>query len=50
MFAIVDDAAYTKINGEEKFVGVLKFDKDPAKDLPKQGEDIETAQLVKIKK
>ncbi|MGF9966366.1 lipoprotein BA_5634 family protein [Bacillus rhizoplanae] len=37
MFAVVDDATYTKIKGEEKSVGVLRFDKDPAKDLPKQG-------------
>lgn len=36
MFAIVDDAAYGNVKGEEKSVGVLKFDKDPSKELPKK--------------
>lgn len=31
MFAIVDDAAYGKVTGEEKSVGVLKMNKDPKK-------------------
>ncbi|MDZ5605696.1 lipoprotein BA_5634 family protein [Bacillus pseudomycoides] len=49
MFAIVDDAAYGNVKGEEKSVGVLKFDKDPSKELPgKNG--VEASQLVKIKK
>lgn len=49
MFAIVDDATYGNVKGDEKSVGVLKFDKDPSKDLPgKNG--IEESQLVKIKK
>ncbi|MDM5195849.1 lipoprotein BA_5634 family protein [Bacillus hominis] len=49
MFAIVDDTTYGNVKGEEKFVGVLKFDKDPSKEFPgKNG--VEGAQLVKIKK
>lgn len=49
MFAIVDDATYGNVKGDEKSVGVLKFDKDPSKELPgKNG--IEASQLVKIKK
>ncbi|WP_336991449.1 lipoprotein BA_5634 family protein [Bacillus toyonensis] len=49
MFAIVDDATYNNVKGEEKSVGVLKFDKDPSKEFPgKNG--VETSQLVKIKK
>ncbi|HHT7239936.1 MULTISPECIES: lipoprotein BA_5634 family protein [Bacillus] len=49
MFAIVDDATYGNVKGEEKSVGVLKFDKDPSKEFPgKNG--VETSQLVKIKK
>ncbi|MFJ8528240.1 lipoprotein BA_5634 family protein [Bacillus sp. NPDC094106] len=49
MFAIVDDTAYGNVKGEEKSVGVLKFDKDPSKELPgKNG--VEASQLVKIKK
>ncbi|QWU47376.1 MULTISPECIES: lipoprotein BA_5634 family protein [Bacillus] len=49
MFAIVDDATYSNVKGEEKSVGVLKFDKDPSKEFPgKNG--VEGAQLVKIKK
>ncbi|MBE7125405.1 lipoprotein BA_5634 family protein [Bacillus mycoides] len=49
MFAIVDDATYGNVKGEEKSVGVLKFDKDPSKEFPgKNG--VEGAQLVKIKK
>lgn len=49
MFAVVDDTAYNNVAGEEKTVGVLKFDKDPAEKMPVQGEDVERAQLVKIK-
>lgn len=49
MFAIVDDAAYGNVKGEEKSVGVLKFDKDPSKDLP-GNKGIEASQLVKVKK
>ncbi|MED0967983.1 lipoprotein BA_5634 family protein [Bacillus paramycoides] len=49
MFAIVDDATYGNVKGEEKSVGVLKFDKDPSKEFPgKNG--VEGAQLVTIKK
>ncbi len=49
MFAIVDDATYGNVKGEEKSVGVLKFDKDPSKEFPgKNG--VESSQLVKIKK
>jgi hypothetical protein len=49
MFAIVDDATYRNVKGEEKSVGVLKFDKDPSKEFPgKNG--VEAAQLVTIKK
>ncbi|MGG3522193.1 lipoprotein BA_5634 family protein [Bacillus pseudomycoides] len=48
MFAIVDDAAYGNVKGEEKSVGVLKFDKDPSKELPKKNE-LDASQLVKIK-
>ncbi|MBE7147019.1 hypothetical protein FUT12_05260 [Bacillus mycoides] len=49
MFAIVDDTTYGNVKGEEKSVGVLKFDKDPSKEFPgKNG--VEGAQLVKIKK
>ncbi|MGR3775656.1 lipoprotein BA_5634 family protein [Bacillus paramycoides] len=49
MFAIVDDATYGHVKGEEKSVGVLKFDKDPSKEFPgKNG--VEGAQLVTIKK
>jgi hypothetical protein len=49
MFAIVDDTTYGNVKGEEKSVGVLKFDKDPSKEFPgKKG--VEGAQLVKIKK
>ncbi|HEK9100667.1 hypothetical protein KFD70_08235 [Bacillus pfraonensis] len=49
MFAIVDDAAYGNVKGEEKTVGVLKFDKDPSKELP-GANGVEASQLVKIKK
>ncbi|MEN1938643.1 lipoprotein BA_5634 family protein [Paenibacillus sp. 102] len=49
MFAIVDDAAYGNVKGEEKSVGVLKFDKDPSKELP-GNKEVEASQLVKIKK
>ncbi|SFJ32550.1 MULTISPECIES: lipoprotein BA_5634 family protein [unclassified Bacillus (in: firmicutes)] len=50
MFAIVDDAAYGKVNGEEKSVGVLKFDKDPKDKIQDTTKEAEAVQLVKIKK
>lgn len=47
MFAIVDDVAYGNVKGEEKSVGVLKFDKDPSKTFSgKNG--VEATQLVTI--
>ncbi|PFJ19452.1 hypothetical protein COD67_06930 [Bacillus cereus] len=49
MFAIVDDVTYENIKGEEKSVGVLKFDKDPSKEFPRKN-GVESSQLVKIKK
>ncbi|EJR49830.1 hypothetical protein IIM_03704 [Bacillus cereus VD107] len=49
MFAIVDDATYGNVKGEEKSVGVLKFDKDPSKEFPGRN-GVEGAQLVTIKK
>ncbi|WP_242144252.1 MULTISPECIES: lipoprotein BA_5634 family protein [unclassified Bacillus cereus group] len=48
MFAIVENAAYDNIKGEEKTVGVLKFDKDPSKEFPGRN-GVDAAQLVKIK-
>lgn len=33
MYAIVDDATYNNVKGDEKSVGVLKFDKDPSKEF-----------------
>ncbi|WP_242217979.1 lipoprotein BA_5634 family protein [Bacillus cereus group sp. BfR-BA-01380] len=50
MFAIVDDAVYGKVNGEEKSVGVLKFDKDPKDKIQNTTKETEAVQLVKIKK
>ncbi|PFD95648.1 hypothetical protein COE15_25595 [Bacillus cereus] len=50
MFAIVDDAAYGKVNGEEKSVGVLKFAKDPKDKIQDTTKETEAVQLVKIKK
>ena len=48
MYAIVDDATYSNVKGDEKSVGVLKFDKDPSKEFPgKNG--VEASQLVKLK-
>ncbi|EJR91143.1 lipoprotein BA_5634 family protein [Bacillus cereus] len=32
MFAIVEDTEYASIIGEEKFVGILKLDRNPSKD------------------
>ncbi|EJV65523.1 hypothetical protein BWGOE4_48270 [Bacillus mycoides] len=49
MFAIVDDAAYGKVTGEEKSVGVLKMNKDPKKEMADHRKAAEEAQLVKIK-
>ncbi|AJH60962.1 hypothetical protein bcere0016_46580 [Bacillus cereus 95/8201] len=49
MYAIVDDATYSNVKGDEKSVGVLKFDKDPSKEFPGKN-DVESSQLVKIKK
>ncbi|MBC6971320.1 hypothetical protein H9I32_02445 [Bacillus sp. Xin] len=50
MFAIVDDAAYGDVKGEEKSVGVLKFDKDPKDKIQDTTKETEAVQLVKIKK
>ncbi|CAM4371721.1 hypothetical protein BAMA_23250 [Bacillus manliponensis] len=47
MFAVVENGKYASVNGEETTVGVLKFEKDPAKQIPK-GDEVD-AQLVKIK-
>ena len=48
MYAIVDDATYSNVKGDEKSVGVLKFDKDPSKEFPgKNG--VESSQLVKLR-
>ncbi|ABS23682.1 conserved hypothetical protein [Bacillus cytotoxicus NVH 391-98] len=33
MFTIVENAAYDTVKGEEKTVGVLKFDKDLSKEF-----------------
>ncbi len=49
MYAIVDDATYNNVKGDEKSVGVLKFDKDPSKEFPGYN-GVEASQLVKIKK
>jgi hypothetical protein len=49
MFAIVDDATYVNVKGDEKSVGVLKFDKDPSKEFPGYN-GVEASQLVKIKR
>ncbi|ARZ64892.1 MULTISPECIES: lipoprotein BA_5634 family protein [Bacillus cereus group] len=49
MFAIVDDATYDKVAGEEKSVGVLKMNKDPKKEIADHRKAAEEAQLVKIK-
>lgn len=49
MFAIIDDAAYDKVAGEEKSVGVLKMNKDPKKEIADHRKAAEEAQLVKIK-
>ncbi|HFU7090033.1 TPA: lipoprotein BA_5634 family protein [Bacillus cereus] len=49
MFAIVDDTTYKKVNGEEKSVGVLKFDKDPKDIMMNVTKETEATQLVKIK-
>ena len=48
MYAIVDDATYSNVKGDEKSVGVLKFDKDPSKEFPGY-KGVEASQLVKIK-
>ena len=48
MFAIVDDAAYGNMKGEEKYVGVLRYDKNPKNELSNyKGAD--RTQLVEIK-
>ncbi|MEI4711854.1 lipoprotein BA_5634 family protein [Bacillus cereus] len=49
MFAIVDDATYGKVTGEEKSVGVLKMTKDPKKEMNNNRKEAEEVQLVKIK-
>ena len=48
MYAIVDDATYSNVKGDEKSVGVLKFDKDPSKEFPGY-KGVEASQLVKSK-
>ena len=47
MYAIVDDATYNNVKGDEKSVGVLKFDKDPSKEFPGYN-GVEASQLVKL--
>ncbi|MGG3522805.1 lipoprotein BA_5634 family protein [Bacillus pseudomycoides] len=48
MFAIVDDAAYENVKGEEKSVAVLRYDKNPKNELINyKGAD--RTQLVEIK-
>lgn len=48
MFAIVDDAVYGNVKGEEKSVGVLRYDKNPKNELNNyKGAD--RTQLVEIK-
>ena len=49
MYAIVDDATYSNVKGDEKSVGVLKFDKDPSKEFPGY-KGVEASQLVKLVK
>ena len=49
MFAIVDDAVYGKVTGEEKSVGVLKMTKDPKEEMDNNRKEVEEVQLVKIK-
>ncbi|SFX55299.1 hypothetical protein SAMN04487866_11169 [Thermoactinomyces sp. DSM 45891] len=49
MYAIVDEATFTKMKGEEKSVGVLKFDKDPSKDFPNKN-GVEASEMVTINK
>lgn len=49
MFAIIDDATYGKVTGEEKSVGVLKMTKDPKKEMNNNRKEAEEVQLVKIK-
>ncbi|WP_102272634.1 lipoprotein BA_5634 family protein [Cytobacillus massiliigabonensis] len=46
MFLIIDDADFSVIKGDEKAMGIIKYDKDPAKKLP--GFDVEQVQLVRI--
>ncbi|SDZ23133.1 lipoprotein BA_5634 family protein [Thermoactinomyces sp. DSM 45892] len=48
MYAIVDEATFTKMKGEEKSVGVLKFDRDPSKDFPNKN-GVEASLLVTMK-
>jgi len=48
MFAIVDDTAYHNIEGEEKSVAILKFNKDPKDTVMNAKKDTEAVQLVKI--
>ena len=48
MYAIVDDATYNNVKGDEKSVGVLKFDKDPSKEFHGYN-GVEASQLVKLK-
>lgn len=47
MFTIVDDAAYGNVKGEEKSVGVLKYDKNSKKGFNYRGL-VEGTQFVEI--
>lgn len=46
MFAIVDDSIWKTIDGEEKTIGLLEFNKDPKHELINF--DVELAQLIKF--
>ncbi|HCQ88549.1 MAG TPA: hypothetical protein DIU45_00790 [Clostridium sp.] len=46
MFAIVDDLIWKTIDGEEKTIGLLEFNKDPKHELINF--DVELAQLIKF--
>lgn len=46
MFAIVDDSIWETIDGEEKTIGLLEFNKDPKHEMINF--DVELAQLIKF--
>lgn len=46
MFAIVDDSIWKTIDGEEKTIGLLEFNKDPKHEMINF--DVELAQLIKF--